>query len=154
MATTFNMSDPNPGIWFKFNPDDPESGEISLRPQNAEQRNKTRRKAIKNRVEYKHGQRYEVQDVDDDLFSELIWDYSIADWSGLVDDKGKQIKCTTENKVFLMRNHVGFARFVSEKLEEISEGYADRLEIENKNLSKGSSASGTQTSQAVKHVEK
>ena len=154
MATTFNMSDPNPGFWFKFNPDDPESGEISLRPQNAEQRNKTRKKAVKDRVEYKQGQRFEVQDVDDELFSELVWDYSIVDWSGLVDDKGKQIECTTENKVFLMRNHIGFARFVAEKLGELSDGYAERLELENKNLLKGSSASGTRISQTVKHAGK
>ena len=154
MATTFNMTDPNPGIWFKFNPDDPESGEISLRPQNAEQRNKTRKKAVKDRVEYKQGQRFEVQDVDDELFSELVWDYSIVDWSGLVDDKGKQIECTTENKVFLMRNHIGFARFVAEKLGELSEGYAERLELENENLSKGSSASGTRTNRTAKNAEK
>ena len=154
MATTFNMSDPNPGFWFKFNPDDPESGEISLRPQNAEQRNKTRKKAVKDRVEYKQGQRFEVQDVDDELFSELVWDYSIVDWSGLVDDKGKQIECTTENKVFLMRNHIGFARFVAEKLGELSEGYAERLELENENLSKGSSVSGTRINRTVKSAEK
>ena len=154
MATTFNMSNPNPGFWFKFNPDDPESGEISLRPQNAEQRNKTRKKAVKDRVEYKQGQRFEVQDVDDDLFSELVWDYSIVAWSGLIDDKGIPIECTTENKVFLMRNHIGFARFVAEKLGELSEGYAERLELENKNLSKGSSASGTRISQTAKHAGK
>lgn len=154
MATTFNMTDPNPGIWFKFNPDDPNSGEISLRPQNAEQRAKTRKKAIKNRVEYKQDQRFEVQDIDDDLFSELVWDYSIADWFGLVDDKGKVIECTTENKIFLMRNHVGFSRFVAEKLGEITEGYSKRLELENENLSKGSYASGTRTSRTAKSAEK
>ena len=154
MATQFNLSDPNPGIWFKFDDSNPESGEIALRPQNADQRAKTRKTAIKNRVEYNHGQRYEVQDIDEDLFSELIWDYSIADWSGLVDDKGKDIPCTAENKSFLMKNHIGFARFVSEKLEEISEEYADKLELENKNLSKGSCASGTRASQAAKNAGK
>lgn len=154
MATQFNLSDPNPGIWFKFDDSDPESGDIALRPQNAEQRAKIRKKAIKIRVEYKHGQRYEVTEIDDDFFSELIWDYSIVDWLGLVDDKGAPIPCTAGNKSFLMKNHIGFARFVGEKLEEISEVYADRLELENKNLSKGSCASGTPKSQTAKLAEK
>lgn len=134
MATKFSMGDPNPGVWFRFDENDPESGEISIRQANLEQLKLIRRKAIKDRVEYKHGQRFEVQDINDDLFSELLWDYSIVDWSGLVDDNGNQIECTTENKAFLMRNHIGFARFVGEKLEAVAEIHASKVEAENENL--------------------
>ena len=71
-----------------------------------------------------------------------------------MDDKGKVIECTTENKIFLMRNHIGFSRFVAEKLGEITEEYSKRLELENENLSKGSSVSGTRINRTVKSAEK
>lgn len=154
MATTLSMKDPNPGIWFKFDESDPKSGEIALRPLNSERRKEIRKKAIKKRVEYKHGQRFPVEEPDDDLFSELVWDYSIVDWSGLVDDAGNEIPCTLENKVFLMRKHIGFARFVSAKLEELSDGYENQLSIENANLSSGSHGSETRTNQTATSAEK
>jgi hypothetical protein len=154
MATKLSMAEPNPGIWFKFDDNDPESGEVGIRPLNAAKREEIRKRAIKKRVEYKHGQRFEVEDVNDDLFSELLWDYSITDWTGLVDDDGNEIPCTPEKKVFLMKNHVGFARFIGDKMETLASEYEGRLSVENQNLLKGSSGSGTQTSQAVKDAKK
>lgn len=150
MTTKLSMTEPNPGIWFKFDENDPESGEVGIRPLNPARREEIRKKSVKKRVEYKKGQRFEVEDVNDDLFSELLWDYSITGWNGLVDDDGKEIPCTSENKVFLMRNHVGFARFIGDKMERLSEEYEGRLSVENENLSKGSSGSGTQTDQTAK----
>jgi hypothetical protein len=104
-------------------------------------------------VEYKHGQRFEVEDVNDDLFSELLWDYSITDWTGLVDDDGTEIPCTPEKKVFLMKNHVGFGRFIGDKMEKLASEYEGRLSVENQNLLKGSSGSVTQTNQTAKGVK-
>jgi hypothetical protein len=88
MATKLSMSDPNPGIWFKFDDNDPESGDIGIRPLNQAKRDEIRKKAIKKRIEYKHGQRFEVEELDDDKFSELLWDYSITGWNNLEDDDG------------------------------------------------------------------
>src|SRR6056297_1159072 len=154
MGTKLSMTDPNPGIWFRFDENDPESGEVAIRPLNPAKREAIRKKAVKKRVEYKHGQRFEVEDVNDDLSSELLWDYSITGWNDLVDDDGKPIACTSENKVFLMKNHVGFARFIGDKMERLAEEYEGKLTAENQNLSKGSSASETRADQAAKPAKK
>lgn len=154
MGTKLSMSNPNPGVWFQFDENDPESGEVAIRPLNPAKREEIRKKAVKKRVEYKHGQRFEVEDVNDDLFSELMWDYSITGWNGLVDDDGKPIECTSENKVFLMKNHVGFARFIGDKMEKLAEEYEGRMSVENENLSHGSAGSGTLTGQAAKPAKK
>ena len=153
MGTKLSMSNPNPGIWFKFDETDPQSGEVGVRPLTPAERDKIRKKAIKKRVEYKKGQRFEVEDVNEDLFSELLWDYSITGWTDLEDDDGREIKCSNENKVFLMRNHVGFARFVAEKMEQLSEEYETKLSAENANLLSGSSVSGTLTDPTVSDAE-
>jgi hypothetical protein len=148
MATKISIKDPNPGIWFKFNDDDPGSGEISIRAVNQARRLEMQKKTVKRKVEYKHGQRFEVTDIDDEMFSQMLWDYVIAGWKKLEDDDGQMIECTTENKVFLMQNNVGFATFVGQCMEKVNEGLEERLKDAEKNSLSGSSASAT--SQTVK----
>ena len=142
MATKFSIKDPNPAVWFKFDESDPESGEIGIRALNANERQKIGKACIKRRVEYKHGQRFEVQDTDDELYSEMLWDYCIVDWKKLEDDDGKTIPCTTEKKLFLMRNNPGFAQFVSQCLEMLAEKEDNRIKMIEKNLSSGPRGSG------------
>jgi hypothetical protein len=127
MTTVFSTKDPNPGVWFKFDKNDPESGEIRIRAVNQAKRSEIQKKCVKKKVEYKHGQRFEYTDTKDDLFSEMLWEYSIAEWSGLVDDDGKELVCDTETKVFLMQNNVGFARFVSDCLDKLNEDEENRI---------------------------
>lgn len=141
MATKFSLRDPNPGIWFKFNEDDPESGEICVRPVNAEKRSEIQKRTVKRKVEYKHGQRFEYVETDDDKFSEMLWDYVISDWTKLEDDDGKPIPCTTENKLFLMLNNVGFSQFVATCTEKVNEGIEERFKVAEKNSSSGLSDS-------------
>ena len=154
MATKLSMKDPNPGIWFKFNDNDDDSGEICLRVLTPEKRDEFREKAIKKREKFKHGQRYVIENVNDDLFSKLMWDYSISEWSGLVDDDDADIECNADNKVYLMRNHIGFASFVGDKMTEMSERYESEVTLENENLSKGSAASGTPKDPVAKSAKK
>ena len=154
MSTKLSMKDPNPGLWFKFDENDPESGDICIRTLNVEKRDEIRGKAVKKRVQFKHGQRFEIEETNDDLFSKLIWDYSIAEWTGLVDDDGADIECNVDNKVHLMRNHVGFASFVGDKMEELSERYETELTLGNENLSKGSAVSETPKDRVVKSAKK
>ena len=154
MATKLSIKDPNPGFWFKFDENDPESGSVCLRVVNEAKRNEIKKRCVKKRVEYKHGQRFEVEDGNDDLFSELLWDYCIADWEGLQDDDGNDIPVTVEQKVFLMKNHVGFAKFVSASMEKINEDYESRLNAETENLFQGSVGSETRKNRAVKNAGK
>jgi len=133
MATVFSTKDPNPGVWFKFNEDDPDSGEIKIRVINAARRNEINKACNKHRVEYKHGQRFDVTDPNDDLFSQMLWEYAIVDWNGLEDDDGKTLVCTNETKLFLMQNHVGFAQFVGKCMEKLGEEEENRVAIIKKN---------------------
>lgn len=50
---------------------------------------------------------------------ELIWDYAIQAWEGILDADGKPIPCTLENKMRLMNVPV-FSRFVGRCLTLIS----------------------------------
>lgn len=151
MGTKFSIKDPNPGVWFKFDDNDPESGEIRIRSINHDRRQEIQRKCIKKKVEYKHGQRFEYQDTDDDLFSQMIWDYSIAEWAKLEDDDGKELPCDLDTKVFLMKNNVGFAQFVGQCLDQLNDDEENRVARLKKNLSNGSNGSGE--SQTVKSVK-
>jgi hypothetical protein len=148
MATKFNIKDPNPGVWFKFDDQDPESGSISIRVANDTIIRKIDKACSKTRVEYKNGQRFEVRETNDDLYSEMLWDYVIPDWSGLEDDEGKPLECTTENKLFLMRNNPGFSLFVQKCLEKLKDMQENLTEYLEKNLLPGLNESGK--SRAVK----
>ena len=154
MTTKLSMNDPNPGIWFKFDDNDPESGDICIRILNPEKREEIRNRAVKKREKFKHGQRYEIEDMNEELYTRLLWDYSIVAWENLVDDDGKTIECNADNKVFLMQNHVGFASFVGEKINSLSERYETEINVENENLLKGSGGSSTQTNQVAKSAKK
>ena len=154
MSTKLSMTDPNPGIWFRFDENSSDSGEVAIRPLNPSKREDIRKKCVKRRYEYKHGQRFETEDINEDMYSEMLWDYSITEWSGLVDDNDNEIECTAKNKVFLMKNHVGFARFIGDKMEKLSDEYESKMSLENENLSNGSGGSGTRTDPVVKSAKK
>ena len=130
-----NLKDLNPGTWFKFDEEDPESGSICLRVLNAGKLAEIRDKTIKTQVEYRGTNRFEYQSMDNAARDRIIWDYCIVDWEGLIDDEEKPIECTTENKISLMNGHVGFSVFIEsclEKLNKLNEIHAEYLE---KNLS-------------------
>ncbi len=135
MATKFSIKDPNPGVYFKFDENDPESGEIRIRAVNAAKRAEIQKKCVKKKIEYKHGQRFEYSDTNEERFSDMLWDYSIMDWSNLIDDEGEHIPCTKENKVFLMQNNVAFAQFVGNCLEQMNEAEENRVSRLEKNSS-------------------
>jgi hypothetical protein len=135
MATKFSIKDPNPGVYFKFDENDPDSGEIRIRAVNAAKRAEIQKKCVKKKIEYKHGQRFEYSDTNEERFSDMLWDYSIMDWNNLVDDDGEHIPCTKGNKVFLMQNNVAFAQFVGSCLEQMNEAEENRVSRLEKNSS-------------------
>lgn len=153
MATQFSMKEPNPGVWFKFDERDPESGSVRVRVVNAARRSEMQKACVAQKVEYKHGQRFEYTKADDERFSEMLWDYSIVEWVRLEDDDGKPIACTAENKVFLMQNNVGFAQFISRCLEIVTETEEERADAVEKNSLSGSGDSVAEKSRPAKIVK-
>jgi hypothetical protein len=127
----FSMKDLNPGAWFNFDDNDPDTGKILVRVLNSEKLAEIRNETIKTNVEYRKDKRFEFQEIDHSARDRIIWDYCIIDWKELVDDDDNAIECTTDNKIKLMNEHIGFSLFVetcfdkinaqSEKLAEYSE---------------------------------
>jgi len=152
MATVFSLRDPNPGVWFKFDDTDPESGEICIRAMNNEQRKKVQKVCNKKRVEYKHGGRWDIIDPDEDRFSEMLWDYCIVEWRDLTEDDGTPYTCDSETKTRLMQTNVGFAQFVGKCLELLGEQEEERVARIEKNLL--SEPKGSKKSQAAKDAVK
>lgn len=56
---------------------------------------------------------------------ELIWDYAIVDWEGLLDKNGQPIPVTLENKLKLMQNQC-FARFAGRCLQLVTGAVAEK----------------------------
>lgn len=152
MATVFSVKDPNPGVWFKFNEDDPDSGEILIRIMNQSKRSEVQKKCRKNKIEYKNGQRFEYTDTNDDLFSEMLWDYIIVEWNNLEDDNGNPLVCDKKTKMKLMLENVGFSQFVSNCLTILNEGEEERVAKVTANLSKGQN--GSEKSRPAKGAKK
>lgn len=133
MATKISLKNPNPGTWFKLDPDDPESAEICIRTCGIDDIKEIRKKTVKKVRILKNGQVYWDEQVDEDLQNELTWDICIEDWRGLIDDEGNEIPCTKEMKKFLMGKSIKFARRVTECIAQLNEIEREEVEIEEKN---------------------
>ena len=96
-----------------------------------------RKQTVTKRAEYhqvnaEKPYRYEVEDTDEEKADELLWDYQIVRWY-IVDDDGKKIKCTKENKLMLMGNSAEFVNFVVKNLNQLSIDDAERRDKSEKN---------------------
>lgn len=128
-----NMQNPNPGTRFYFDEDKPEDGYVGLRICNGKALRDIHKATIKKRTEYKKGQRFEVEEVDEDKRSQMINDYIITEWSGITDDFDQPIECNAENKNFLMLNVIDFSRFISDCLEKLAEDHTEQQGVREKN---------------------
>jgi hypothetical protein len=125
----FDLTDLNPGTWFTME----DGGRVSLRICAGEDYRGIRKQVTKKRVEFKNGQRYEFQETNEDLLSELLWDFCITGWENFFDSKMDPIPCTKENKVLLMGRSIKFSNFVSSCLDQLTESQKVRAEDLEKN---------------------
>lgn len=75
---------------------------------------------------------FEQTPVQEKKERELIWDFAIKAWEGILDTSDQQIPCTLENKLKLM-NNPQFARFVGRCLQLISGATAEAKVAAEKN---------------------
>lgn len=142
------------GEWFSFfaseikeNGDvkylapEPDAGKVCLRvmdPETIESiQSKTRKRTAEfvlnpktramDRVQY-----YDQTPEQEKSEREMIWDYAIQDWAGILDKNGDEIPCTLANKMALM-NNPQFARFVGRCLQLITGAAASASEASAKN---------------------
>lgn len=139
MGTKFSIKDPNPGTWFKFDEKDFDSGRICIRILNEAKRQEIRKEAVKINSEMAFhpkthaAQRVLSETIDQDKFSDMLWDYCIVSWEKLEDDEGNPIACTPENKSKLMRENIGFAQFVGSCIDILNREYEERSKSVEKN---------------------
>ena len=150
----FDLSAETQGEWFKFfNSEVKENGEIAyLEPEENAGRvclriadpdtvekiqSQTRKKVSEfafnpksrsmERVSY-----FEQTPAQERKERELIWDFAIQDWQGILDQDGNEIPCTLENKLRLM-NIPRFARFIGRGLQMITGANAESEAVSGKN---------------------
>ena len=92
-----------------------------------------RKQTLKKKVEYKNGQRFQIEVIDEDLENQLLWDFCIIGWENFFDASGNPIPCTKENKILLMGKSIKFSRFVLDCLNKIAEIETEQSEVERKN---------------------
>ena len=129
----FNLDDLNPGAFFPFedNEESDDKGGVTVRLANGKIIANIDKKCTKKSVKYHRNQRHEVIEEDDELRSQMLWDYVITDWVGLEDNEGQEIPCTKENKIKLMQGSVKFSGFVGNCVEQLtadSDMYDEKLE--------------------------
>lgn len=123
MGTKFSLRDPNPGVWFRFDEDDPDSGRICIRVLNPAKVQEIEKATSKEKWEWRQGQKFKVApDVDEAKRDQMLWDYCIVDWEKLEDDDGKPLECTPENKLGLMKTNPNFFAFVNACISELNRG--------------------------------
>ncbi len=127
----FNLSDLNPPAWFDH--PDHEGSRICIRVLSSSDLEKINKKTVKIKADYRRGQRFEVEKIDEKKRNELTWIHCIVDWEGIHDETGARIECTDENKVLLMQNAPSFTSWVADSLEELNEYDAKRQEDAAKN---------------------
>ena len=127
----FNLSDLNPPAWFDH--PEHEGSRICLKVLSSAEMESINKQTVKNKIEYRRGQRFEVEKVNEKKRNELTWATAIVDWQGIFDETGNELPCTDENKVLLMQNAPSFTSWVLESLEQMSDDGLRRQEEAEKN---------------------
>jgi len=134
----FDLKNLNPAVKFYY-PGTRKAEWLELRNIPIGELRKMRKRCVKQTVEYyrpddSKGQpyRYETEDIDDDKFNEMLWDYQIVSWK-IIDPEGKEIPCTLENKLLLMGNSTEFADWVVKCLNKLAKDSEKKKEDSEKN---------------------
>lgn len=130
--TVFNLEEKQ-GVWFEME----DGGRVQLHALSTDEFKAIKKQTTKKKVDFKKvegtPQRFEYEEVNEDLQNELFWDAVIVAWEKLFDGKGSIIPCTKENKIMLMNRSVKFAKFVSDGLKTISDSEAGQAAQAEKN---------------------
>ncbi len=130
-----DLSNPDPATRFYFDIEDESRGWVEIRIPSPEKMTKIDKLTTKKTMKYRGGQNYPIEEVNTTMRNRLLWDEFISGWSGIVDENGNEVECTTDNKEKLMKIVVKFAVFVGRKIEELSEGMAQFEDVEKNSLS-------------------
>ena len=141
MTMQIDLDNMNPGTFFPFDEETEDEEKkkegVLMRILTAGRLEEITKKCRIKKVEVKGNppSRFEVLEFKkggEDKEFELTWDYCLMDWSGVVDKVGKDIPCTPENKILLMKDSIQFSVFVNSGIKEINA----QLKIHEEDLEK------------------
>jgi hypothetical protein len=127
-------------------------GKVQFRSVPAIEFRRIQKLTVKKKVDFKKVEgtpaRLEYESVDQELQTELFWDYAIVSWDEFSfkhPETGKQIlctpeTCTKENKAILIMCSKKFVTFANESMKALEEDERVQAETESKNLPTGSSS--------------
>lgn len=130
----FDLVDPNPPVKVVIGKDDKDDAFLMLRPASAEALENIRKKTHTKKLKNIRGVIHESIKIDEDAYDLAFWGYSLPEWGGIRDAKGKEIPCTPKNVVALIKKSPHFSGIVSEALDEVQGLIAKRTEDLAKNL--------------------
>lgn len=122
-------------------------GTLSLRLLNARDMKEMNESCIKRVSEYpylpvmKDGEptgvsqyvRFERQEINQDLWNDMLYDRTITGWTGITGPDDKAIECKKENKVRMMMFSPDFREAYDTGMKALKEAEASRREAEQKN---------------------
>ena len=134
----FDLDNLNEGAWFPYG----EDAKVKLRACPVSVMQSIREKFVKHQVEYKKKTKYgeqqrieydEIKPADLKKIRAEIYDYTIQDWEGFTDPKGKALPCTRKTKVALMDGSPQFSTFVEESTAQLDKDIEAEKETTEKN---------------------
>jgi len=143
-----NFDSKNEGTWFFFDENDESLGGVQLRLLSPKEEDNIERLTVKKKQKPIRGMLVESKTVDEKMKNRLTYDGWIVNWKEVSLD-GKQMSCTTENKVKMMEV-TDFARFVVDNILSLSETNKTIDEARLKNLR--NSSDGKKQNQTVSDV--
>ena len=124
-----DTKNPNPGVWFSFG-----DAEVCIRLFPASERERVMSKCSKKKEYFKAGRKIVEEVINEELFSELLWDYCIINWKNITDQDGNEFPCSKENKIFIMKESPRFSNFIADCLEKLNEADITEKERIEKNF--------------------
>ena len=116
--------------WVEYN----EDVKFKLRALDRKTMSELRKKATKKKYTATPSGRQIVEEVDDELFDALVFDHIISGWEGIVDEEGKPLPCTKENKLMLVNSAPTLANWLLDEAMALFETLSRKKEEELKNL--------------------
>ena len=125
-----DKKNPNPGVWFDHEGD--EKFSLRLRIPIGRAHREIMAQVTTSEDKEVNGKIEKNKITDTELLEALLIDYCIADWKGFTDDKGK-LKCTLENKKFLINEVPVVAAFYLRSINKLQDMLTRRAGEAEKN---------------------
>lgn len=114
------------GTWFEVVPGKPEKGRVKFRLLTLKQNEKIVEATQKEVKEYKTKENGDLQlfesvKVDKELATEMQFDFLIPEWE--IKFNGKELKCTKQNKIMMMKENSAFLAFQAACIQKLSKNH-------------------------------